>query len=47
MNPEFEIESVHAEEDYVAPDVVRLGTAEVLTAGVGDDNLGDGGSTIN
>ena len=47
MEHQLEIDSADEAEGYLAPDVVRLGTAEALTAGVGGDNLGDGGSTIN
>lgn len=47
MNPEIEIESAHADEGYVAPDVVRLGTAEGLTAAsAGSDGLGDCSSSL-
>jgi hypothetical protein len=48
MEPEIQIESAHEDEDYLAPDVVRLGTAESLTAGTqAITQLGDSFSTIN
>lgn len=47
MNYEIEIQSGPVDEAYEAPDVVRLGTAEGLTAGVGSQAAAvDCGSTI-
>lgn len=39
MEPEIQVESAHGDEGYLAPDVVRLGTAETLTAGTFTDHL--------
>jgi hypothetical protein len=47
MNYEIEIQSGPVDEAYEAPDVVRLGTAEGLTAAsAGTDFTGDCTSTI-
>lgn len=47
MDNQLEVVTVDEAEGYLAPDVVRLGTAEALTAGTADvTNLGDAASVF-